>query len=447
MQIPIMSATAVKGGRFLTDYPINLEPRVIDSGVSKGELVSTRGASLIAQGPGVDRGGIVWNGEHYRVMADKLVRVSGEGVIETLADVGYDGAPVGLDYSFDRLAIRSSGRLFYWNGTERIEVNDPDLGLVRDMVWIDGYFATTDGEYIVLTDLNDPTSVNPLRYGSSEEDPDPITGLLKYREELYALNRHTIQPFQNTGGNGFPFTAVQGGMVPIGCVSASAKCMVGGDGFVFVGSSRNEPLSVWYFAGGTATRLSDDAVDADLNSEIAPRQIEMECRAFAGERQILVHLGAKTWALSLSTTEAAGKSAWFVLHSGHFQPYRLRNAVLVGTRHYVGDRNSNRLGVLTDDPAQFDEAADWRFSAATVFDPAGILAAEIELFGQFPPEPNAIFFSMTRDGVKWSREVARNLTGRRDERVIWRPNAEVKAMGGFRWRGQGRVAIARCELS
>lgn len=446
MQIAIMAGTTVKGGEFANSYPVNLEPRALDSGVSKGQLVTTRGASSLTQGPGKDRGGIVWEGTQYRVMGSQLVSISAVGDVTLIGNVGDDGSPAGLDYGFGRLAIRSAQRLYYWDGSALSQVTDPDLGTVNDMLWIDGYYATTDGDYIVVTDLSNPASVNPLRYGSAEADPDAITGLIKYREELYALGRHTTQVFQNAGGNGFPFTVLQGATIPLGCVSATAKCMVGGDGFAFVGGARGEPLSVWYFGGGTATRLSDTTIDDDLVAETSPELIEMECRAFPGERQVIVHLAGKSWGISLSTTEAGGRSAWFALQSGSFGPYRLRHAVLYLGRHYVGDALSNQLGALQDQPEHFGASTDWRFDAATLFDPAGALVAEVELFGQFPTEPSAVFMSMTRDGVYWSREAARPLTGRRDERVIWRPNAEMRTMGAFRWRGRGRVAIARCEV-
>jgi hypothetical protein len=66
------------------------------------------------------------------------------------------------------------------------QVTDPDLGVVLDVVWVDGYFMTTDGEFLVVTELTDPTQVNPLKYGSSEVDPDPVVALLKLRNEVYA---------------------------------------------------------------------------------------------------------------------------------------------------------------------------------------------------------------------------------------------------------------------
>jgi hypothetical protein len=43
--------------------------------------------------------------------------------------------------------------------------------------------------------LNDPTAVDPLKYGSSEADPDPILAIRKIRNEVYALNRHTVEVF------------------------------------------------------------------------------------------------------------------------------------------------------------------------------------------------------------------------------------------------------------
>lgn len=68
MQLPIQSAVALKDGRFIESSPINLEHSIVETGFSKGQLVTTRGAVPLGTGPGVDRGGIWWNGTHYRVM-------------------------------------------------------------------------------------------------------------------------------------------------------------------------------------------------------------------------------------------------------------------------------------------------------------------------------------------------------------------------------------------
>ncbi|MDT0507532.1 packaged DNA stabilization protein [Novosphingobium sp. MMS21-SN21R] len=364
-----------------------------------------------------------------------------------IGDVGNDYRSVGFDYGFDRLAIRSADKLFYWTGAALIEVTDPDLGLAKDMVWSDGYYVTSDGQYIVATQLNDPTAVDPIKYGSAEEDPDMITGLLRFREEIYAFGRNTIQVFQNVGGNGFPFANVPGATIPYGCVSASAKCLVGGT-FAFVGGARDEPLSVYVETGGNASRISTREIDDMLNAEGSPELIELEARVFGEERQLLVHLQDKTLGIALGTSTEGEQGAWFILNSGRLAPYRLRRAVWCYGKHIVGDRDSAQLGVLTEAPEHFGDGADWQFDTALMFnDGKAFLVNEVELFGQFPTVPNAVFLSMSRDAVVYSREVSRRMMGRRDERMRWTVGARCPTLAAMRFRGRGRYAFSRCEMT
>lgn len=446
MQVPILSGVTAKDGTFAASFPINMEPRAFPSGVSQGQLVTTRGAAARAIGPDIGRGGTVWNGMHYRVMGSKLVSIASDWTITEIGDVGNDYRAVGFDYGFDRLAIRSADNLFYWNGATLSQVTDPDLGLVKDVVWSDGYYVTTDGVYIVVTDLNDPTAIYPTRYGSAEEDPDMITGLLRFREEIYALGRNSIQVFQNVGTSGFPFAVQQGATIPYGCVSASAKCLVAGT-FAFVGGARDEPLSVFVGNGGTAVRISTREVDDLLNAEGSPELIELEARVFGEERQLLIHLSDKTLGIALGTSNAGEQGAWFILQSGRFEPYRLRRSVWCYGQHIVEDTQSAQIGVMTADDAQFGERPDWQFDAALVFnDGKALLVNEVELFGQFPTEASAVFLAMSREAVVYSREVSRRMTGRRDERMRWPVGARCPTMAAFRFRGQGRFAFSRCEM-
>lgn len=447
MQVPILSGVTAKDGTFAASYPINLEPRAFNSGVSQGQLVTTRGAIAKLTGHDVGRGGTVWNGMHYRVMGSKLVSIAADWSQTVIGDVGNDFRAVGFDYGFDRLTIRSADKLFYWNGATLTQVTDPDLGLVKDMIWSDGYYVTTDGIYIVVTDLNDPTAIYPTRYGSAEEDPDMITGLLRFREEIYAFGRNSIQVFQNVGSTGFPFAVQQGATIPYGCVSASAKCQIAGT-FAFVGGARDEPLSVFVESGGTAQRISTREIDDLLNAEGSPELIELESRVFGEERQLLIHLSDKTLGIALGTSNAGEQGAWFILQSGSFQPYRLRRAVWCYGQHIVEDTLSPQIGVLTSDDAQFGVQPVWQFDPAVMFnDGKGLLVNDVELFGQFTTNETATFLSMSRDAVSYSREVARRMTGRRDERMRWPVGARCPTMAAFRFRGTGRFAFSRCEMT
>ena len=445
-QLPIMAGTVVRDGAFAASYPVNLEPRAFDSGVSKGQLVSTRGAVSVSTGPGIDRGGIDWNGTLYRVMGSKLVSVTTAGVVTTLGDVGTDGKVCAFDYSFDRLGIRSGTSLYYWNGTTLTLVTDPDLGAVNDLLWMNGYFLTTDGTFVVATELLDPASVEPLKYGSAEEDPDGITGILKYREELYVLGRYTIQPMDITASINFPFSPVLGATIHYGCIAPAAKCMIAGT-FAFVGGAKGEPLGVFVMANGTAARISNKDIETLLAAEPDPTLITVDARRFGEEAQLVIHLTSQSIGIALHTSSEADQGAWFTLQSGRFAPYRLRNAVLCYGSHWVGDASTAALGTLSEsDTRHFGEIADWQFDTALLYSGEDIYLSEIELIGQFPTTASAVFLSMTRDGVAWSGEVSRILTGRRDERVVWRPNVRFPQLGSVRFRGNSRLAIARAEM-
>lgn len=444
-QIPIQSGVKLLDGGFATSFPINLEHRVIDSGVSQGQLVSTRGAVELAQGPGLDRGGIIWNGGHYRVMGTKLVSVSGK-TVTILGDVG-GTSPVRMDYSFDRLAIASDGRLFYWDGSTLTDVTDPDLGLALDVAFLDGYFITTDGEFVVVTELLDPTQVDPLKYGSAEADPDPVTGVEVLNEELYVLGRNSIQVFRNVGGIVFPFQNIKGAAIPFGCISAIAKCKVI-DSIAFVGGGREEPLGVFVIAGGTAQRISTREIE-DLLEGVDESLIELEARRFGEDDHLILHTPDASAMLKIRAAAEIGGRLWTVLHSGRFGPYRLRHAVWDGVRYVVGDSQTGKLGVLDEAIADhFGAVTDWRFDAGLLFNEGrGLVVHEVELFGQFPlGVPSNVFLSVTRDGEVWSNEVSRAMLGLREQRCIWRPSVRMPYISGLRFRGSSRVSIARCEV-
>ncbi len=445
MQAPILSGVKVKNGAFVDSLPVNLEPRTTDTGISKAQLVASRGVLPLATGPGLDRGGVNWNDTLYRAMGARLVRVSSAGAVTDIGDIGTDNMPAGFDFSFDRLGIRSAGKLYYYDGTTLSQVTDIDLGEVRDLVWVDGYFMTTDGTSLVVTDLSNPASVSPLRYGSAESDPDAVTGLLELRDEVYAFGRYTIEAFQNVGGAGFPFQVQKGATVPFGCVGATAKTIIG-DTFAFVGGAKDEPIGVYVAGGGTARRISTPEVDELLAEETGT--IEMEQRLIRGERQLLVHLSTCSLTFAAGASGEAEKPVWSVLQSGWFAPYRPRRAVWCYGKHIVGDLESAALGELTQATADhFGEATAWQFDVGLMFNEGrGALLNEVELIGLFGTADTSVYLSATRDGVTWSNEVARRVTGQPGERAVWRPGLRVASALGMRFRGTARASIARCEV-
>lgn len=444
MQIPLISGiNATERADFTTSYPVNLEPVPLDTGISKGYVRSASGAIQVATGPGIDRGGIAWNGVLYRVMGTKLVSVSAADVVTVIGDVGA-GGPVAMDYGFDRLAINSGDRLYYWDGTTLAQVTDPDLGPCIDLLWMDGYFISSDGTSIVVTQLSDPTQIDPLKYGSAESDPDMITGLLRLRNELFVFGQNTIEVFTDQGGTGFPFQASTGATIPLGCVGARAKVRFL-QSFAFVGGGRNQQIGVWLAGGGNATKLSTRAID-DILAEVKDlSSITVEARVSRGEERLLVHLPDKTLVCLQEASQAAGTYVWYVAASGRGmeKAYRPRNAIYVYNKWYVGDAESAAIGVLDDATGtHFGEAVGWRFDTQLLYNGTNsFIIHSLELVGlpgrhQTTPDP-AAFFSYSTDGETWSVERP-NALGRpnqRTKRVVWNIHRRTRNYTTLRFRG------------
>lgn len=436
MQIPILNGIYVdSNAEFRTSYPRNYIPVPKKQGISNGYMKPADGIVLFAVGPGVDRGGINWNGICYRVMGSKLVSVNADGTVTTLGDVGNDGKPVSLDYSFDRLAISSNKNLFYYMNGVLTQVLDADLGQVNTLIWVDGYFMTTDGVNLVVTDLNDPTSVNPLKYGSAEADPDQIVGLLKVADEPYAVGRYTIEVFQNVGGNLFPFQRILGAMIQRGAIGTYAMCVLQLNNFIgvaFLGSARNEPPSVWYGVNGTSTKLSTREIDTILQgyTEAQLSTVVVEPRIDKNQTLIYVHLPDQTLVYDADGSQAVGEPVWFTLTSGadtSNTTYRARRLVWVYNQWISGDPTSNNVGYYTSKvSSHYGTAVGWIFGTMIIYNQAkSAIFHELELIGlpghvALGKNPT-IWTSYSVDGEMWTQERPRTagVQGRRQTRVNW----------------------------
>ena len=461
MQIPIINGIYTDGGPDIrTAYPVNLVPTPVGSGISNGYLRPADGLVSNGTGPGVDRGGINWNGTCYRVMGTKLVSISSGGVITVLGDVGGPiGTSVTLDYSFDRLAIASGGRLYYWNSSiGLVQVTDPDLGTVLDMCWVDGYFMTTDGASLVVTELSDPTQVNPLKYGSSEVDPDPVVALIKLRNEVYALNRNTIEVFDNVGGDFFPFQRVDGAQIQKGVVGTFA-CCVFIETVAFLGSGRNESPGIYLGANATTTKVSTQEIDELLATytETQLATVKLEARNDKAHQHLYIHLPDRTVVYDAAASQALSQQVWFTLATTvvGFAQYRARNLVWAYDKWLVGDPQSNGIGYMTQDiSSHWGQIVRWEFGTLIVYNESkGALFTQLELVSltgrvALGVDP-IITTSYSTDGMSWSqdRPVRVGTTGNARKRICWFQQGHMLNWRIQRFRGdsQAHLSFARLE--
>lgn len=416
MQLSILSGVyTTNETMFRQSPPKNMSPVAMDSGIAAGFLRNADGLERFTPDdtPGLGRGGILWRGECYRVMGNMLCKIREDGTIQEIGFVGDNGAKVTLDYSFDQLIIVSARDLYYWDGSALTQLTDPDLGDSIDAVWLDGYTVSTDGEFIVHTELNDPFSVDPFKYGSSEIDPDPIIGLIEVRNELYALNRFTIEVFDNVGGDGFAFQRNEGATIPKGIVTTHAKAILG-DSFAFVGSGKNETCGVYVASNGRAVKISTREIDQVLSTHTDAQLQGMVCesRTNEGNEEFLVHLPEITYVYDLTSSVLFKTPVWYSLHSDNLASgsYRAINFTLCYGKWLCDDKISPFVGQLTKaSTKQYGELVGWEFNTQLLYNKSqGALVHKLELVGINGRVPAGIdpriFCSFTDDGLMWSDE-------------------------------------------
>ena len=462
MKIPILTGIYTDSGPdFRTAYPVNLVPVPLPNGIDDGFMRPADGIIANGAGPGIDRGGINWNGVCYRVMGSKLVSIAENGAVTILGDVGDDGKDATLDYSFDRLVIASNLNLFYWSPSLGLaQVTDPDLGIVLDVVWVDGYFMTTDGEFLVVTDLSDPFAVNPLKYGSSEIDPDPVVALLKLRNEIYALNRQTIEVFDNVGGDLFPFQRIDGAQIEKGVVGTHA-CCVYLETVAFLGGGFNEAPGIYLGANATANKISTQEIDMILlnYTEEQLATVKLEARNDRAHQYLYIHLPDRTLVFDGEATKALSQPVWFILTSSlvDYSQYRAQSFVWCYNKWLVGDPASSAIGYFDIDVStHWGATVRWEFGTTIIYNEGrGAIIQQLELVSltgsvAFGTDPT-INTSYSTDGQTWSQQKFINIgtTGERAKRLVWFQQGWMRNWRIQRFQGtsQAHMSFTRLEAA
>jgi hypothetical protein len=460
MQIPILNGIFTDNTPELrTSYPVNLMPVPKVSGISNGFLRPGDGIVANGTGPGVDRGGINWNGDVYRVMGTKLVEISSTGAVTILGDVG-SGGLVTFDYSFDELAVASGGNIYFWNGTTLTQGSYPlvTIGPIIDFCFIDGRFMLTDGDRLFITNIGDPFVIGAFAFEEPIADPDPVTSLLRLRNEVYAINRFTMEVYDNLGtAVPFPFGVIQGAQVQKGCVGVQA-CCVYLDQIAFLGSGRNEAPGIYTAASATTQKISTQEIDNILLdfTEAQLALVKIEARNDKNHEHLYVHLPNQTLVYDASASQALQTPVWFILVSTltGLAQYRARNMVWAYDKWLVGDPQSNSIGYLVQDiGSHWGQQVYWEFGTLIVYNESnGAIFNELELvsltgsvaLGKNPQ----ISTSYSLDGKSYSQEkfISVGTIGNTKKRLAWFQQGHMRNWRIQRFRGDSDAHVSFLRL-
>lgn len=451
-----------------TDYrdalPVNMFGVLKPVLGAAGYMIQYQGITSFASTNGADRGGIYNErfGDHYRVAAGRFISINESGVVTDLGGLPNDTKNVSLPYSFNTQGILSFNRFFLYSPSGGLsEVTDPDLGDPIDVVWIDGYYFFTDGDFLFHTEINDETSIDPLAFATAEFMPDKSLGLGKTQDnKVIVFGRYTTEYFVNVASDPFAFQRVQTRAIKIGIVGTYCKAEAAGKWYI-LGGRKEEAVSVHVLGVGSAQKVATREVDKIIGkyteSELANAYVE--AYEEDGYSFVLITLPNDTLLFNETLASSAGiDQAWTILRSDTLgnDPYRGWHYVFdARIGHWLmGDRNTNDIGLLDNTTAtQYDAIAEWLlFTPFVYLDSQSIDEFEVETMpGHTGSDDATVFLSLTYDGVTYGKEWT-ELYGQPNDygkRFIVRRLGYIRDWFGMKLRGatRSRMAFGRGFIS
>lgn len=422
---------------------------------AKGYILNYPGLELFASGKGVDRGGNYNERfeKQYRISGIDFISVSENGTVTELGEVS-GSSQLAMPYSFNTQAIVGDGKMFLYSlGSGFSEVTDSDLGNPIDAIWVDGYYFLTDGEYIYHTDIDDETSIDPLKYATAEFMPDPSLGLLKTQDnKVLVFGRYSLEYFVDAATDDFAFQRVETRAQKIGIVATHAKCEA--ENIYIVGGRKKEGVAVHLIGIGSSDKVSTREVDKILGGYTEPElaDIRMEVRTENNTTFVLTHLPNETLCFNETIAKVFGvESAWSILKSdvAGNEKYRAINGVFDArsSKWVYGDKISANIGVLNNDICtQYGEKVEWIVTTPFFFlDGMSIDEVELETIpGHTDTEDAKVALSITYDGFSFGREYWLKYGDPRDynQKLIARSLGDADDWMALRFRGASKSRMS-----
>ena len=369
MQSPILgSAYVARSVNAADSRMINLFPEVIpEGGHTPAFLNRAPGLKLeVAVGTGPVRGLWTFGAYAYVASGNTLYRLDSEYNITTLGTLANDG-PVSMADDGTHLFVACNGPSFVYNATTTAfgAITDPDFPGALTVSYLAGYFVfiEPDSQRVWVTQLLDPTSIDPLDFASAEGSPDGLVSSITDHSEVWLFGTNSVEVWYNSGAADFPLQRIQGAYNEIGCAATYSVAKLD-NGLFWLGADARGRGIVYRANGYTGTRISTHAVEwqiqqyGDISDAIA-YTYQQDGHAF----YVLTFPTAdRTWVYDVAT-QAWHERASFT--NGDFGRHRSNCQMSFNQKIIVGDyQNGNLysfdLEVYADGPRVQKWLRSWR---------------------------------------------------------------------------------------
>lgn len=347
MQSPILgSAYTARSVNAADNRMINLFPEIIpEGGHTPAFLNRAPGLRLeVAVGTGPVRGLWTFGGYAYVASGNTLYKLDTQYNITSLGTLANDG-PVSMADDGTHLFVACNGPSFVYNASTNAfgQITDPDFPGALTVSYLAGYFVfiEPDSQRVWVTELLDPTSIDPLDFASAEGSPDGLVSSIVDHSEVWLFGTNSVEVWYNSGAADFPLQRIQGAFNEIGCAATYSVAKLD-NGLFWLGADARGRGIVYRANGYTGQRISTHAVEwqiqqyGDISDAIA-YTYQQDGHAFY---VLTFPTAGATWVYDVAT-QAWHERASFT--NGDFGRHRSNCQMAFNQEIIVGDYQNGNL--------------------------------------------------------------------------------------------------------
>lgn len=460
--MPRQPISFIKGDRIgvETDYrdalPVNMYAVANPVFGADGYMIQYPGLTEVSNINSRCFGGI-WNerfSEHYRVADNSLFKINNDGAVQKVGSLNCNSS-VSLPYSFNTQGIIADNRFYLYDPSDGLtEVVDPELGNPIDGVWVDGYYFMTDGDFLFHTDINDESSIDPLKFATAEFMPDPSLGLGKTQDnKVVVFGRYTTEYFVNVAQEDFAFQRIATRALKTGIVGTHCKAESGGKWFT-LGGSKEQAISCFAISVGSVAKIASREIDKIIGSytELELQSSIVEAYSEDGTSFVVYHLPNHTLLFNETIAAKAGiDQAWSILKTDALGDSVWRGVHFVFDvnkgKWTVGDKTDGSVGVLDETTAlTYGDISEWiLYTPFYSMESGSINELEVETIpGHTGSNDATVFVSLSYNGLTYGQEWTEMYGSPNDygKRFIIRRLGYIRDWFGVKLRGATRSRMA-----
>lgn len=243
---------------------INCYLSSVESGTGKAAFIlkSVPGLTLFASMGAVYRGSLVAGSRTFVVAGNKLYEVAADGSKTDRGTLISSTGRVSMAVGVSHLVIVDGPKGYVLTLATNVFANitDPDFYGSRFTAFLSNYFVfiRPDTQQYYISDIDNATSFDALKFASAESNPDKLTVVLADHNELKLFGEKTVETAIDNGGADFPFSRNRGALMEVGCIAPDSAIKLD-NALFWLGQSDSGGGMVYRSSGYTPAIISRDA--------------------------------------------------------------------------------------------------------------------------------------------------------------------------------------------